>query len=74
MKAPSPFVLVAAFAVACGAAQLTPQDNSELAQYQAEQVACLANPDKASIDACRAAVKAKWDHTWNQRFDGGFGG
>lgn len=56
-----------------GCGGLTAQDKGDLAAYEAEQGACVAaTPDnKAQIDACRAAVKAKWCAQWKARFDAG---
>ncbi len=66
-------VLMAVVLFAC--AHLTSQDKAELATREGEEMACIAahSGDGPAIDACRAAVKAKWDAAWNQRFDGGFG-
>jgi hypothetical protein len=69
-----PLIFAAIWAAACGAAQLSTQDKTDLAQYQAEQAACIvANPEnQAAMDSCRAAVQAAWHARWNARFDGGF--
>ena len=52
-------------------AGLTPKDKLDLASYSAQQTACVvANPkNKAAIDACRAAVRAKWCAQWAAQFD-----
>jgi hypothetical protein len=61
--------------LASGCAHLTAQDKSELAQYAAQQEACLAAHvgDQASTDDCLQKVKDQWTAKWNARFDGGFG-
>lgn len=66
------FILVAL--PACSACStLTAQDKQEVSTYTAEQSACVAATpnDQATIDACRAAVKAKWCGKWQGRFDAG---
>lgn len=51
--------------------KLTTKDQTDVATYASEQSACsLATPsDKAAIDSCRAAVKAKWCTAWRGTFD-----
>ena len=50
----------------CAGYQLTPKDDSELAQYGAELAAC------GKDEACKADIKAKWHKRFNEQFDGGF--
>lgn len=61
------------FFIAC--AHLSTQDRSDLAEYKAEQSACIvAHPGNQSlINECRDSVKKDWESKWNTRFDGGFG-
>lgn len=51
--------------------KLTTKDQTDVATYAGEQSACsLATPgDKAAIESCRAAVKARWCATWRASFD-----
>ena len=64
-------VLTAVGMIAC--AHLSSQDRSDLAEYTAQQNACIAahHGDAPAIDRCRADVKARWDKAWSGRFDGG---
>lgn len=57
-----------------GCAALTSQDRIEVATYEGQQMACIADNagDEAAIDECRARVARQWDAQWNARFDGGF--
>ncbi len=63
--------IVAAGCLCLACSHLTTTDKTDVATYAGEQSACsAANPgDKAAIDACRAAVKAKWCAQWAGRFD-----
>lgn len=72
VKATAAVLALFAFShVACAA--LSAQDKGDLAQYEAQQGACIAATphDKAAIDACRAKVKAQWCAQWAARFDAG---
>jgi hypothetical protein len=68
-------IVLACFLLAgCSAFKLSPQDESELAQRDAQEAACIAalKPNKQAIDDCRQKVKEYWNQRWNARFDGGF--
>lgn len=71
-KAAAVVVFLLGFSYAA-CASLTAQDKGDLAQYEAQQGACIAaNPhNQAAMDACRAQVKAQWCASWAARFDGG---
>lgn len=63
-------------ALGCSGNKLTANDESDLAQYAAQQAACITayGPvGQAAVDICRANIKKVWDAKWNQEFDGGFG-
>lgn len=66
-------VAIAMLVAIAGCTHLTKQDQSEIATYAGEQSACVAATpsDKAAIDSCRAAVKAKWCAQWADRFEAG---
>ena len=58
--------LIVCLGIACGCGtgnQLTPQDETNLAKFQAQDAACIAAnaPDAAKIDACRAEAKARFE-------------
>lgn len=53
-------ILAAAAMAACGSTQVKAEEAE--AAYLAQQLRCVeSNPDRPSIDACRADVRAKWD-------------
>lgn len=55
------FALIIAALVGCSASQIK-ADEAE-AGYLAQQLQCVDQyPDRPSIDACRAKVRAKWMH------------
>jgi hypothetical protein len=71
---PFRFLVLGVVLPACSSCStLTTKDQQEVATYTAEQSACVAATpgDKAAIDSCRAAVKAKWCSAWAGRFDSG---